>query len=292
MDSEAAMKNVPVIITHAAMVLCAVIVIFPILYMLSISLQTQAEIYAPSPVLIPAAPRIGNYIEILTATRWPLYFRNSVIVTVITVAVSLCLNLMAGYTFARIPFRFSNGLFLLVLVGMMIPAQVTMIPLFVMLRQIPLAGGNNILGQGGSGLYNTLAGLILPFIGGSFGVFFSRQYYVTFPSELDDSAEIDGCGRFDAFMRIYLPLSGPLLASLGVFKFTGTWNEYTWPLLMTRTDNMRTVQLALTLFRNESGIFWDSLMGAALLISLPVYAVFVLTQRYFISGLMAGSVKA
>jgi multiple sugar transport system permease protein len=102
---------------------------------------------------------------------------------------------------------------------------------------------------------------------------------------------MDGCGRFGAFIRIYLPLSGPLLAALGVLKFTGTWNEYTWPLIMTRTDEMRTVQLALTLFRNESGISWNLLMGAALLVSLPVYAVYAAAQKYFISGLLTGSVK-
>jgi multiple sugar transport system permease protein len=259
--------------------------------MLSISLQTPAEIYAPIPVLVPASPRFANYADVLDAANWFVYFRNSVAVTGITVAVSLCLNLMAGYAFARIPFRFSGALFLLVLVGMMIPAQVTMIPLFTMMRQVPLTGGNDWLGQGGSGLYNTLAGLILPYIGGSFGVFFSRQYYVGFPTELDDAAEIDGCGRFAAFARIYLPLSWPLIASLGVLKFTGTWNEYTWPMLMTRSDNIKTVQLALTAFRNESGIMWNSLMGAALLISLPVYAVFIAAQRYFISGLLTGSVK-
>jgi multiple sugar transport system permease protein len=279
------------IITRLLVLLYAAVLLFPVFYMLSISLQSPAEIYAPAPVLVPGVLRFGNYADIFAAARWFIYFRNSVTVTVITVLCSLCLNVMAGYVFARIPFRFSGGLFILILVGMMIPAQVTMIPVFIMLRQIPLAGGNDWLGQGGSGLYNTLAGLILPYIGGSFGVFFSRQYYVSFPAELDDSAEIDGCGRFAAFVRIYLPLSWPLLASLGVLKFTGTWNEYTWPMLMTRTDNIRTVQLALTLFRNESGIFWNSLMGAALLISLPVYAVFIIAQRYFISGLMTGSVK-
>jgi multiple sugar transport system permease protein len=266
-------------------------VVFPIFYMLSVSLQSPGEIFSPSPRLLPGAFRLQNYADIFAAARWPLYFRNSLVVTGITVALSLCLNLMAGYAFARIPFRFSGALFLLVLVGMMIPAQVTMIPVFTMMRQVPLAGGNNWLGQGGTGLYNTLAGLILPYIGGSFGVFLSRQYYVSFPKELDDSAEIDGCGRFAAFVRIYLPLSWPLLATLGTLKFTGTWNEYTWPLLMTRTDNIKTVQLALTTFRNESGIMWNSLMGAAFLISVPVYAVFIAAQRYFVEGLLSGSVK-
>jgi len=279
------------IITRVAIAACALVIVFPIIYMLSVSLQSDFEIFSPSPVLIPSPPRFDNFSAVLSSARWALYFRNSIIVTVITVAVSLAINLSAGYAFARIPFRFSAALFFFILVGMMIPAQVTMIPVFAMLRQMPLAGGNDLFGQGGSGLYNTFAGLILPFIGGSFGVFFSRQYYVSFPTELDDSAFIDGCGRFGAFTKIYLPLSGPLLAALGAIKFMGTWNEYTWPLIMTRSAEMRTVQLALTLFRNESGVAWSGLMGAALLISLPVYAVFIAAQKYFISGLLSGSVK-
>ena len=285
------MNCIKKILTRIGIVLCALIILFPVLYMLSVSLQSSGEIMSPSPVLLPKPPRFGNYLAVLASAKWHIYFLNSITVTAVTVAVSLVINVMAGYVFARIPFKFSNALFFLVLAGMMIPAQVTMIPVFTMLRQFPLAGGNNILGQGGSGLYNTLSGLILPFVGGSFGVFFSRQYYVGFPVELDYSSAIDGCGRFGAFIKIYLPLSGPLLASLGVLKFTGTWNEYTWPLIMTRTAEMRTVQLALAYFRNESGIAWGGLMGAALFISLPVYFVFIAAQKYFISGLLSGSVK-
>jgi len=199
---------------------------------------------------------------------------------------------MAGYVFARISFRFSNVLFMTVLIGMMIPAQVTMIPVFIMLRNAPLLGGNDIIGQGGSGLYDTLPGLILPFIAGTFGVFLCRQYYLTIPKELDDAAAIDGCGRFSAYCRIYIPLSGPLFASLGVLKFAGSWNEYTWPLIMTRSESTRTVQLAMSLFRTESGVDWSRLMAAAVMVSLPIFIIFIATQKRFVAGLTAGSVKA
>ena len=173
----------------------------------------------------------------------------------------------------------------------MIPPQVTMIPVFTMLRSVPLAGGNDILGQGGTGMMNTYAGLILPYIAGSFGVFLMRQYYVSFPAALDDAARIDGCGRLRTFLRIYVPLSGPAFASLCVTKFTGAWNEYTWPLVMTHTDDMKTVQIALTMFRDEGEIHWNQLMAATLVASVPIYIVFLLTQKYFISGLLVGSVK-
>lgn len=280
------------LVAYCLTALCVLVILFPFLLMLSISLQTDAEIYSPKLVLLPASPQFSNYTAVFASGNWLQYFLNSTIVTVVVVAVSLLINAMAGYAFARIPFRHSNALFMLVLVGMMIPTQVTMIPVFTMLRQVPLLGGNDLFGQGGQGLYDSLTGLILPFIAGSFGVFLCRQYYVSFPTELDDAAKIDGCGRFGAFFRIYLPLSKPLLASLGVLKFAGTWNEYTWPLIMTRSDDMKTVQLALAAFRNENGIVWSQLMAAAVLVSLPIYMVFIFAQKHFIAGIMAGSVKA
>ena len=112
-----------------------------------------------------------------------------------------------------------------------------------------------------------------------------------FPQELDDAARIDGCGRFMQFIRIYLPLSGPVLASLSVLKFTGTWNEYTWPLVMNTTDSMKTVQLALSTFRDEGEIFWNQLMAATLVSGIPIYILFFFAQKHFVSGLLAGSVK-
>ena len=271
--------------------ICALLVFMPFLLMISVSLQSDSEIFSPRLVIIPETFRFDNYLRVFDHGNWVRYFYNSAIVTLISTVVSLIINSMAGYVFARIPFKFNNTLFIVVLVGMMIPVQVTMIPVFTMLRHVPLFGGNDILGQGGSGMYDTLAGLILPFIAGSFGVFLCRQYYLTLPKELDDAAAMDGCGRFKTYNRIYLPLSGPVFASLGVLKFAASWNEYTWPLIMTRSDSTRTVQLAISLFRTESGIDWSRLMAASVLISLPIFIVFFATQKRFVAGLTAGSVK-
>ena len=271
-------------------VLCLVIGV-PFLMAVSVSLQTMPEINAPKITLIPETAQWQNYADAMHNGDWGLFLKNSAVITVITVVISLVINSMSGYVFARIPFRGSNALFLLILVGMMIPAQVTLIPVFRLIVSWPLAGGNNIFGQGGTGLYNTYAGLILPYIAGSFGVFLCRQFYVGFPHELDDAAQIDGCGRFGQFLRIYLPLSGPVLASLGVLKFTGAWNEYMWPLVMTSGESLRTVQIALTMFRDESEIKWNLLMAATIVGSLPIYTVFFFAQKQFVSGLLAGSVK-
>jgi len=272
-------------------VVIVLLIAFPFVVMLSTSLQTKAEIFSPSASLIPDRFLFSNYVEAMQNGDWLRYFWNSFLIVLIVVPVSLVINSMAGYAFARIPFRFSKTLFMLILAGMMIPPQVTMIPVFSMLRAFPLAGGNDILGNGGSGLLNTYMGMIIPFIAGSFGVFLCRQYYIGFPKELDDAATMDGCNRFFAFIRIYLPLSKPVLASLAVLKFVGTWNEYTWPLIMVRTDAMRTVQIALTLFRNESEIRWPLLMAATILVSLPVYLLFAFCQKHFVNGILAGSIK-
>ena len=271
--------------------LIILITAFPFVVMLSTSLQTKNEIFSPSANLIPDQLLFSNYAEAMQSANWLRYFANSFLIVFIVVLVSLVINSMAGYVFARIPFRFSKALFMLILAGMMIPPQVTMLPVFSMLRSVPLVNGNDIFGNGGSGLLDTYAGLIIPFIAGSFGVFLCRQFYVGFPKELDDAATVDGCSRFRTFISIYLPLSKPVLASLAVLKFVGTWNEYTWPLIMVRSDKMRTVQIALTLFRNESEIRWPLLMAATLLVSLPVYLIFILCQKHFVNGILAGSVK-
>lgn len=285
--SKKVFRIISVIIT----ILLTLIIAFPFVVMLSTSLQTKTEIFSPSADLIPDKLLFSNYVEAMQSADWLRYFWNSFLITFIVVAVSLVINSMAGYVFARIPFRFSKPLFMLILAGMMIPPQVTMIPVFSMLRSFPLVNGNDIFGNGGSGLLNTYAGLIIPFVAGSFGVFLCRQFYMDFPKELDDAATVDGCNRFSTFINIYLPLSKPVLASLTVLKFVGTWNEYTWPLIMVRSDEMRTVQIALTLFRNESEIRWPLLMAATILVSLPVYIIFAFAQKHFVNGILAGSIK-
>ena len=263
----------------------------PLLLTLSVSLQTMPQVYASAPIIWPGQLQWGNYVRAMQNGNWGRYLFNSAYVAALTVGISLCVNATAGYAFARIPFKGRKPLFALILVGMMIPPQVTIIPVFTMLRGVPFAGGNDVFGRGGLGLLNTYAGLIAPYVAGSFGVFLCRQYYITFPSALDDAARIDGAGRTRAFLSIYLPLSGPLLASLGVLKFTGTWNEYTWPLIMTHSDDMKTVQLALTMFRDEAEIRWNELMAATLVSSAAIYIVFLLAQKHFVSGLLAGSIK-
>ncbi len=266
---------------------------FPLVIMGSVSLQSMAQIYSPELALVPRPVLLSNYTDALTNGDWGRYLFNSAFTAGTATVLSLFINAMTGYAFARIEFPLRRPLFVLILAGMMIPPQVTLVPLFLLMKNFPLMGGNDILGSGGTGLVNTYAGLILPYIAGSFGVFMCRQFYVMFPRELDEAARMDGCGRFRTFVSVYLPLSGPILGALAVLKFTGAWNEYTWPLVMTDSgqDAITTVQLALTRFRNEGEIYWNQLMAATLVSSSVILVVFFALQKYFVAGILSGSVK-
>ena len=272
-------------------VLCLIFLI-PLFLMILTSLKSMPEIMASQFVWKPEQWLFSNYREAMEKGDWFVYFKNTFLVTVITVAISLVLNSMAGYGFARIPFCGRNTLFFFALTGMMVPQQITMIPVFINLKNFPLVGGNDILGHGGSGMFNTYAGLILPYIVGAFGVFLCRQFYMNFPVSLDDAAKIDGCSRFMAYFRIYLPLSKPILATLAVLKASQTWNDYLWPLIMVNKDETMTVQLAVVAkFTTEYSIQWNLLMAATALIILPLLVLFIFTQKYFVEGIVTTGMK-
>ena len=223
--------------------------------------------------------------------QWGRYFFNSIYVTAITVIVSLLFNSLAGFAFSRLQFRFRDFLFIVSLIGLMIPPQVNMLPVYVILKYIPFAGGNNWLGQGGLGWLDSYMGLIAPYVAGSFGVFLFRQFYLTFPKALDDAAKIDGMNVFQRFFYIYVPLSKPVVASLIALKATHTWNEYTWPLIIVMSDKMRTVQLALAFYKDEYIIEWNLLMAATAVTIIPLVIVFFAVQKYFIEGIVTTGIK-
>lgn len=273
-------------------VILSLIVLMPLFLMLLTSVKSMGEINAEKFVFIPEKLLFSNYAEAMQKGNWPLYFKNTVIVTGVTVAVSLVINSLAGYAFARIPFKGRDVLFFLAMIGMMIPGQVTMIPVFIQLKNVPLMGGNNIWGQGGTGLINTYAGLILPYIAGAFGVFLCRQFYMNIPQALDEAAKIDGCSRWKAYTRIFLPLGKPILATLAVLKASQTWNDYIWPLIMISKDSMRTVQVALVnTFVTEVSTNWNLLMAGTTIVMLPLVILFLFTQKYFVEGVVSSGIK-
>ena len=273
-------------------IILSLIVLMPLFLMLLTSVKSIGEINADKFVFIPEKILFSNYPEAMQRGEWEIYFKNTLIVTVITVIISLVINSLAGYAFARIPFKGRDTLFFLAMIGMMIPGQVTMIPVVIQLKKIPLLGGNNIWGEGGTGLINTHAGLILPYIAGAFGVFLCRQFYMNIPQALDEAAKIDGCSRWKAYSRIYLPLSKPILATLALLKASQTWNDYIWPLIMISKDNMRTVQVALVnTFVTEVSTNWNLLMAGTTIVMLPLVILFLFTQKYFVEGVVSSGIK-
>jgi len=241
--------------------------------------------------MIPKEFAWSNFSKALSNGNWKRYFANSIYITGISTVIAVVINSMAGFAFARLKFRHKNLLFTLVMVGMIVPTQVIMLPAYVIMKYIPFAGGNSILGQGGTGLLNTQTGLILMYLSGAFGVFLFRQFMMNFPSALDDAAKIDGLSRFGTYLRIYMPLSKPVIATMVVLRATATWNDYMWPLLMTPKDSMYTVQLALSRFRNAELTQWNYVMAVTAVSIIPVILLFLFFQKYFIQGIVTTGMK-
>ena len=179
----------------------------------------------------------------------------------------------------------------MLLVGLMMPPQVTMLPTFLIMAKFPFAGGNNFMGFGGSGLMNTMPGIIIPLVSGSFGIFLCKQFYENFPRSLDEAAMIDGASKWRTYFSIYIPNSKVILATLALLKGSAVWNDYLWPLVMTNSEGMRTVQLALTMFRDETTVRWGPMMAAATLISVPMIILFLCAQKYFVQGVVSTGLK-
>ncbi|MBE9566250.1 MAG: carbohydrate ABC transporter permease, partial [Proteobacteria bacterium] len=224
---------------HLLLAVGGITMILPFLWMVSTSLKPEDQIFRFPPVWIPSTWEWGNYTEAMQAANFGRYFINTVIYAGAVTMSNLVLCSMAAYAFARLRFRGREVLFILVLGTMMIPGQVTMVPVFIMLKHWPLLGGNGWLGSGGHGLLNSYPGLVLPSAVGAFGIFLLRQFFITLPRELEDAARIDGCSEAGIYWRIILPLSRPALATLGIFTFTAAWNEFLWPLLITSKDSMK-----------------------------------------------------
>lgn len=271
--------------------LISLLMLIPVFMMISTSFKTEGEIHSAVFHFLPESFALTNYQEAMTTGSWAIYFRNSLLITGISVVFSLLFNSIAGFAFARLRFRGSKLLFTLLLVGLMMPPQVTMLPTFLIMARFPLVGGNDIFGFGGSGLVNTLTGVIIPLVSGSFGVFLCKQFYENFPRSLDEAATIDGANKWRLYFSIYVPNSRVILATLALLKGVAVWNDYLWPLVMTNSEASRTVQLGLTMFRNETVIDWGPLMAAATLVSVPMVLLFLCTQKYFVQGIVSTGLK-
>lgn len=291
MHSKSKVQIFRKILLSVILTLISLVMVIPFVLTIFTSLKPMSEIQSAGFTILPQSWQFSNYTEAMQRGSWLRYFFNSMFVTACTVAFAVLFNTLAGYAFARLDFKGKTPLFFFMLIGIMVPAQVTLIPTFFMMKSFPLAGGNNLLGMGGTGLLDTRMGLIVPYIAGSFGVFLCRQFYINFPKSLDEAAEIDGAGRWLTFFRIYVPLSKPIIATLVITKSVSIWNDYLWPMVLINTDANKTVQLGLTMFRNESVVQWNYLLAATVLVILPLIVVFILFQKYYVGGIIASGLK-
>ena len=265
--------------------------VFPFLWMVSSSLKPQQELFRIPPTLIPSQWLVDNYARAWEAARFSRYFGNSIFVTLIGTLLTLAVCAMAAYALAKLEFKTRELIFWLIIASQMIPGIVTLIPTFLIVKNMPLAGGNNLLGSGGHGWLNTFEGLVIPGVAAGFGVFLLRQFFQSVPNELLYAARVDGCDEFRIFRGIVLPLAKPALATLAIFTFQSYWNDFVWPLVITTDDTVRTVQLGLTVFRQRFTTEWGPLMAGVTIATLPVVLVFLSAQRYFVSGIALTGIK-
>lgn len=268
----------------------SLLVLSPFIWMVSLAF-TPAEQAFGTVSLIPAEPTLDNFATALTDANMFQALFNSAVVATIVVLGNCVFAVLAGYAFAMLPFRGSTAVFYAILATTAIPASVTLIPQFLMVKSFPLTGGNDLFGHGGSGLLDSLAGLALPSLVGAMNIFLSRQYFMGSSPDLAEAARIDGASELLIFRRIYMPLAKPLLAVVAIFSFVGVWDDFLWPLVITTSRSSQTVQLALAQFLSSGNIQYGPLMAGAVLITIPVLIVFIFNQRGFISGLADGSVK-
>jgi len=272
----------------------AALMMFPFVWMILTSLKTAQEVNISPPGILPEDPQWSNY-----ATSWfapkssfGRYFINSLVVATVGTALQLFSGITAAYAFARLEFRFKSLLFLLVVATMMVPFEAKVVPNYVLIRRLPLLGGNDINGVGGAGLYDTYAGMILPGVASAFAVFLLRQAFMAVPRDYWDAVRVDGASHWTFLWRILVPLTKPVIVTVVLFGFLARYNELLWPLIITQSESIRPVQLGLILFSGDEGQLYHLMMAASAFVALPGIILFILVQRRFIEGLASAGVKA
>ncbi len=283
------------VIRYGLLGLGAFIMVLPFVEMFLGALRTPAERLARPPVFWPGDPQWHVYVDAFTELPMLRWYANSVIVTCSITFLQLATSSMAGFALAKYQFRGRLAMLRTVLAAQMFPFFLFLIPLFMMMRFFPLAGGNDLLGQGGSGLLGTYAALILPFMVTWYGIFLMRQFMLSVPDTLLDAARIDGCSEWGLFARIVLPLVRPALATLGIFVFIYHWNEFIWTMTITRSaQDLQTLPVGIYLLRGvfQQDLESEALQQAALAVStVPVAVLFLMLQRYYVRGLNMSGIK-
>jgi multiple sugar transport system permease protein len=267
------------VLKYSALILLSIWMLLPFYWMISASLMTSKEIIQMPPPLVPEIPQWHNYVRVTEVVDLGRAYLNSLVVTALTVAGILFTSSLAGFAFAKYQFPGRNVLFSMILATMMIPFFVILIPVFYVVKQF--------------GWTNNYAGLIMPGLVSAYGIFMMRQFILTLPDELLDAARIDGANEFRIYWQIILPLTGPALATLGVFNMISVWNSFLWPLLIAQSPDLYTVPLALNNLRTygmEAQVLNLQMAGTVASV-IPTLIVFIFLQRYFTQGIALTGLK-
>jgi multiple sugar transport system permease protein len=262
---------------HALLIILALLTLAPFLWMLAASFMPTGEASAIPPHLWPSTPTLDHYRDLFTRMDMGRYALNSALIALLATVLATMINTMAGYAFAKLRFDGREPLFRGLLTAMVIPAQVAMLPLFLMLKQM--------------GLINTYAGVLVPLLASIFGIFLVRQYAQNIPDAMLDAARLDGANEFRLFWSVVLPMLRPILATLALFTFMGSWNDFMWPLIVLSDGSLYTLPVALANLAGEHVQDTELMMAASTLTVLPVLIVFLILQKQYIAGLTQGSLK-
>ena len=265
-------------IVHLMLLVLAMSTLTPFWWMVASSFKTEFEALQSPPTWWPQEPTLEFYRNLFTQQPFGLFFWNSGKIAFLSVGGQLITSSLAAFAFARLPFRGKNAIFAFVLATMMVPYAVTVIPLYIVMHRI--------------GWVNTHLPLIVPaMLGSAYGTFLLRQFMLSLPTELEDAARIDGCSSLGIYLRIALPLMKPALATLGVFAFMASWNEFFGPFIFLDRKHLFTVQLGTALARQQWHTSWPQLMAGSVVVTLPVLVVFLFLQRYFVRGIALTGIK-
>lgn len=265
------------LLLHAVLALAALLTLLPLLWMLGVSLMPASAATRLPPPLWPNPITLEHYRALFTRLNLARYLFNSAVLATSITLISLFLNSMAGYAFAKFRFVGRDRVFQVLLAALVIPAQVTLLPLFLMLKSL--------------GFINTYWGVIVPGMTSVFGIFLIRQFALSIPDSLLDAARIDGAGEFRLYWFLVLPLCRPILVTLALFTFMGVWNDFMWPLIVLTDNDMYTLPVALANLVGEHALDTELMMAGAVLTVLPVVLIFLFLQKYYMAGLLMGGVK-
>jgi multiple sugar transport system permease protein len=264
-------------ILHGSLLLASLLTTFPFLWMVSASFMPSGEASTFPPKFIPREITFAQYRLLFDRLNVGRYFLNSLILAIAVSVVSLFVNSLAGYVFAKFHFRGKRPLLVFLLASMIIPSQVTMLPVFLLLKQV--------------GLLNSYWGIILPGMASIFGIFLISQYLKSLPDSLIEAARVDGASDFQIYWQVVLPLAKPVLVTLALFTFMGTWNDFMWPLIVMTKESMFTLPVALANLSGEYVQDTELMMAGSVITIIPVLVVFLVLQKYYIQGILLGGIK-